>query len=131
MTDSAANEVKAFSLLEWPRLPRFGHNLNLAVKAGTAIAEVNKIVAKSRNLVSFFHRSPQATTLLKEKQVTMFPHDKTKHNLNLLQDTPTRWNSTMAVGEANITDACHPLPGRQPNCQRRNQGLAIHFSGFQ
>ena len=99
VTDSAANEVKAFSLLEWPRLACFGHNLNLAVKAGTAIPEVNKIVAKSRNLVSFFHRSPQATTLLKEKQVTMFPHDTTKHNLNLLQDTPTRWNSTMDMLE--------------------------------
>ena len=61
MTDSAANEVKAFSLLEWPRLLCFGHKLNLAVKAGTSIAEVNKIVAKSRYPVSFFHWSPQAT----------------------------------------------------------------------
>ena len=77
VTDSTAHEVRAFSLLECPHLPCFGHNLNLAVKAGTAIPEVNKIVAKSQNLVSFFHKSPQATTLLKEKQVTMFPHDKT------------------------------------------------------
>ena len=45
VTDSAANEVKAFSLLKWPRAPCFGHNLNLSVRAGLAIPEVARVVA--------------------------------------------------------------------------------------
>ena len=93
VTDSAAIEVKALSTLGWTRLACTGHNINLAVKAGLAVAEVAKIVAKGRNLVSFFHRSPSATTLLKTKQESQL--DKGQRKLSLLQDVATRWNSTV------------------------------------
>ena len=72
MSDNAANEVKAFNLLAWPRLSCFGHNLNLSAKAGIALPEIAKIIAiKGHNLISCFHRSPLATSFLKDKQEDM------------------------------------------------------------
>ena len=67
-TDNAANEIKVFDLLQWPRVPCFGHILNLAVKAGLAIPEISRLVANGRNIVSFFYRSPSATGFLQQKQ---------------------------------------------------------------
>ena len=95
VSDNAANEVKAFFLLGWPRLPCFGHNINLAVKSGLAISEVARLVAKGRNLVSFFHRSPSATTALLAKQEQAFREKPELTKLHLVQDVATRWNSTL------------------------------------
>ena len=52
-------------------------------------------MAKGRNLISFFHRSPSATTFLKTKQESQL--DKGQRKLSLLQNVQvaTRWNSTV------------------------------------
>ena len=48
VTDNASNEVKAFDILKWPRIPCYGHNLNLVVKCG--LKEISAILAKARGL---------------------------------------------------------------------------------
>ena len=53
-TDNAANEKKAFELLKWPSLSCQGHNINLSVKSGLGVSEINKLVGKGRCLVTFF-----------------------------------------------------------------------------
>ena len=55
VTDNAANEGKAFSLLSWERHSCMGHNLNLVVNSG--LKEGSRMVAKGRSLVSYFHHS--------------------------------------------------------------------------
>lgn len=93
VSDNAANEVKAFKLLKWPRIPCFGHNLNLIVKNGLAVKDIARLVGKGRSLVSFFHRSSSVNGVLQEKQSLLLP--KEQHGLKLVQDVSTRWNSTM------------------------------------
>ena len=77
VTDSAANEVKAFQdLLKWPRNPCFGHNLHLSVMAGLKMPEVHRILVKYKAISNFFHRSPQATGTLKANQRALFQQDE-------------------------------------------------------
>ena len=53
-TDNAANELKAFQLLDWVQISCMGHNINLAVKSALAVAEVHKLVVRGRKVVQFF-----------------------------------------------------------------------------
>lgn len=97
VTDNAANEKKAFDLLQWTRFGCYGHRLNLVVKNALAIPEVSKLVAKGRKLVTFFHSSSSSTDLLLKKQQLLLPESARGHKL--IQDVPTRWNSTYLMLE--------------------------------
>jgi hypothetical protein len=44
-------------------------------------------------VVAYFHRSPLATGILKEKQKRLLPPEFQGHKL--IQDVVTRWNSTL------------------------------------
>ena len=90
-TDNAANELKAFQLLDWVQISCMGHNINLAVKS--AVAEVHKLVVRGRKVVQFFHKSSTACTLLSEKQKLLLPPALQGHKL--ITDVETRWNSTL------------------------------------
>ena len=107
VTDNAANERKAFEILQWTRLPCLGHNINLCVKSGLAVSEAARLVGKGRNLVSFFNRSPSATTFLQQKQAALLPERFKK--LHLIQDVATRWNSTLDMLDrlSNLMPALH------------------------
>jgi hypothetical protein len=109
VTDNAANEVKAFDILQWPRLSCLGHNINLAVKAGLKVSEVSKLIAKGSGLVSYFHRSPLATGVLLEKQKLLL--DKQAKSYKLIGDCDTRWNSTldMLTRLSELTPALHAV----------------------
>ena len=97
VSDNAANETKAFQILNWERVSCIGHNLNLAVRDALSIPEISKIVAKGRKVVAYFHRSPLATGILKEKQKLLLPPEFQGHKL--IQDVVTRWNSTLDMLE--------------------------------
>ena len=107
VSDNASNEVKVLKLLGWPRLQCMEHNINLCVKAGLQVPQIAKLTSKGRAVVSFFHRSPSATGLLKSKQNLLLTAKQ--HDLNLLQDVPTRWNSTldMLTHLLDLTTAIH------------------------
>jgi len=91
VTDDAANEQKAFGLLNWIRFGCYGHRINLVVKHSLNIPELSKIIAKGRKLVTFFHQSTSVNDLLMEKQRLLLPDTK-RHKL--IMDVQTRWNST-------------------------------------
>ncbi|WAR27086.1 ZBED1-like protein [Mya arenaria] len=94
-TDNAANERKAFELLNWTRFGCFGHRLNLVVKHALSVSEVAKVLGKGRKLVTFFHSSPSVSGELLKKQKLLLSEDVASHKL--IMDVPTRWNSTLAM----------------------------------
>ena len=96
-TDNAANECKAFTLLNWVRFGCYGHRINLVVRNALSCPEVCKIIAKGRKLVTFFHSSSSITDQLKYKQKLLLSEDKVGHKL--IMDVTTRWNSTLAMLE--------------------------------
>ena len=91
-SDNAANEVKAFDLLGWPRIGCMGHNINLAVRQALKVPRVNHLISKGRSLVSYFHRSNLAMDVLHEKQILLLEKQHNRHKL--INDYVTRWNST-------------------------------------
>ena len=93
VSDNAANEVKAFKLLNWTRISCFGHNLNLVVKASLQIPEISELISKCRRVAEFFHRSPNSSHVLKRKQQALL--DESKWDLKVIHDVSTRWNSTL------------------------------------
>ena len=95
VTDNAANEKKAFELLQWVRFGCYGHRMNLVVKKCFEVPEVSHLCAKGRKLVTFFHQSSSTTDTLKVKQKLLLSSDAVGHKL--INDVPTRWNSTLAM----------------------------------
>ena len=79
VADNASNEVKAFQLLEWPRIACIGHNINLVVNAG--LKEMSRLVGKARSLASFFHHSSLAMGLLHEKQKDVLDKEFRGHKI--------------------------------------------------
>ena len=117
VTDNAANERKAFDLLNWTRFGCYGHRLNLVVKSALAIPEISKIVAKGRKLVTFFHQSSSVNDLLMLKQSVLLPKELVGHKL--LADVPTRWNSTYLLLER-LLEQTAPLMAvvNDPGCSK-------------
>ena len=106
VTDNAANEVKAMSILKWDRISCFGHNLNLAVKAALTVPEINDVLVKCRKLAYYFKMSAVAAGVLRTKQKQLTPEKRIK---NVIRDVPTRWNSTYDMLEriSELTGALH------------------------
>ena len=96
VTDNAANEKRAFDILNCSRLSYMGHNINLSVKAGLGVSEIDRLVGKGRSLVSYFHKSPLAMDVLLKKHM-LLPREAQGHKL--IQDVATRWNSTLDMLE--------------------------------
>lgn len=96
VTDNAANERKAFELLEWCRFGCYGHRINLIGKNALALRELSKVIAKGRKLVTC-HQSSSVTDLLMSKQRILLAEDLRGHKL--IMDFPTRWNSTYSMLE--------------------------------
>lgn len=62
-----------------------------------AVQQMSRLLAKVRKIVTFFHRSTTAAHVLKTKQeLLQLPIHK------LIQDTPTRWNSSYDMIERYI-----------------------------
>lgn len=96
--DNGANMVLAFELLgSIKSIPCSCHCLNLCAKdildsnvIDTYEQHIKNLVSKCKKIVSSFRHSYLLTESLKEKQKLLNFKNKTK----LVQDVPTRWNST-------------------------------------
>lgn len=95
-TDNAANIVLAVESSDYSlrQVGCFAHTLNLAVQKGTSTRSVSNIIATTKRIVSFFHRSTSAKGILTIKQKQL---DKPVHCL--VNDVSTRWNSTLSMLE--------------------------------
>ena len=88
-TDSGANIVAAFRIVEILRISCFGHNLDLAIKKGLNINQVQCALSRCHSLVETFHRSWKKTHDLRHKQEQL---DLSQHKI--MGDVATRWGST-------------------------------------
>lgn len=90
--DNASNATKAPKMMQTPRLgiSCLAHAINLAASSATSIDEVSQLITKGRKLVGTFRRSTLASNVLKMKQELLLLGKQYR----LLQDCPTRWNSS-------------------------------------
>lgn len=88
-TDNAANIVAATKATGWVHIPCFAHTVNLIVSDG--LVHIGELKLKVKKIVEHFHRSSQAAAKFNSTQTQMHPHVTP---LKLINDVPTRWNST-------------------------------------
>ncbi|XP_078331257.1 zinc finger BED domain-containing protein 4-like [Crassostrea virginica] len=87
--DNASNMSVALEVAGAQKLGCLAHTLNLASNKAMSIQSLQRVLAKVRSIVTFFHKSNIATEMLKEKQLALqLPQHK------LINDCKTRWNST-------------------------------------
>ena len=95
VTDSAANMVKMFEFLPWDRADCGNHSLQLVINDEIlSMPSWEALTTKCRAVCSFANKSTQA---LIEAQVNDELPNATA--LHLIQDVPTRWNSTFLMVE--------------------------------
>lgn len=96
--DNAANcNVAARELAKqhgWNHQPCVGHTLQLSVKEGLTDRPIAQMLATARRIVGYFNRSSVAMTKLHKTR-----EQQGQKQLGLVQDCPTRWNSTHAMLE--------------------------------
>lgn len=93
--DNARNMEKAGSMCEeWGDLGCFGHTLQLCIKPVLELALVEKTTAKCRKLIGHFKHSTTMTAELRNRQSLLKAPEHA-----LIQDVPTRWNSTQLMLE--------------------------------
>ncbi|XP_062403782.1 E3 SUMO-protein ligase ZBED1-like [Sardina pilchardus] len=88
VTDGASNITLAIKKCQWTHLHCFAHTLNLIVR-GRGLKNLAETVEKVKHIVDHFHRSSLSAEKLRATLAQMGLPD-----LKLLQDCPTRWNST-------------------------------------
>lgn len=95
-SDNAANITKAIRLLNVTHVPCMAHTLQLAIKHGIEQSGLNATLSKCRKIVGHFKhsslRTKELTTIQQEQQPNSTP-------TSLIQDTPTRWGSTLQMIE--------------------------------
>jgi len=96
VSDSAANAVKAGEFLTFPRYPCFAHQLQLIIHGAIDSPDLTDLISKCKKIVGHFRHSAKASHELKLAVLEAKPDsDATK----LIQDVPTRWNSTLFMLE--------------------------------
>ena len=94
VTDNGANIVKVVNEIGIGHIPCFAHTLNIVVKISIEKSQfVSDLVKKCRDCVTFFKQSTTASSKLLEQCASVKSHSKK----TLVQDVPTRWNSTVLM----------------------------------
>ena len=95
--DNAVNMVLAATLvderLDWSHVACVGHTLQLSINDGLKEATISKMVRIARKIVGHFNHSALACSKLHDVE----EQQGRKKLLNLVQDVPTRWNSTFLM----------------------------------
>ncbi|XP_052792222.1 E3 SUMO-protein ligase ZBED1-like [Mya arenaria] len=96
--DNARNIQKAGTLCpEWGDHSCFAHTLQLCIKPVLELPSVSKVLSKCRKLVRHFKHSTTVTAELHRRQERMQKEGEKQPTLALIQDVPTRWNSTQLM----------------------------------
>lgn len=93
-TDNARNVTGAVRLLPFQHMPCMTHTLQLSVNKGITESGLEATLSKSRKIVGHFKHSPANLTDLKVQQSRLLITEEV-----LMQDIPTRWNSTLLMVE--------------------------------
>lgn len=91
-TDSAANMLAAMRALPYEHIACNAHILQRTITVCLDSSGFVGVLAKCRKIVGHFKQSPAGTTELNQQQVALG-----KKSEQLIQDVPTRWNSTLAM----------------------------------
>lgn len=89
--DNAADIKAALNMSDFDGVPCTAHSLQLVIKDGFfGHSKMNNLIAKCKKLVGCFKHSAKTTKILRrcQKQMNLPEH-------RLVQDEPTRWNSTL------------------------------------
>ena len=74
------------------------HRLQTCIRhAISSSRPVSKLLAAARQMVGHFHHSAKSTEALNTKQQAMGSGGKTGAPLRVVQDVPTRWNSSFLM----------------------------------
>lgn len=93
-TDNARNMVNAVALTPYDHMPCIAHSLQLSVNKALAESGIDAVLSKCRKIVGHFKHSAANNNELNHEQL------KLKHKEEgLVQDVPTRWNSTLQMIE--------------------------------
>ncbi|XP_077972386.1 E3 SUMO-protein ligase ZBED1-like [Styela clava] len=96
VTDNGANVVNACRKLKekygWIHIRCAAHTLQLCLKQAFDIPLIKSAIGAARHLVAFFRQSSKASQALKAAQ-------EKEHQLELILDVSTRWNSTYSMLE--------------------------------
>ena len=93
VTDNAGNMIVAAKELSVPHVSCFSHTLQLSIEDGLKLNQIARVLGAARKLVAHFSHSVVATNALLAKQ------NDTSKPLKLVQDVPTRWNSSYFMME--------------------------------
>ncbi|XP_065099150.1 E3 SUMO-protein ligase ZBED1-like [Paramisgurnus dabryanus] len=91
-TDSARNMVAAIRLTRYEHMSCVAHMVQRSVTVSLADSGFVNALAKARKVVGHFKHSPANATELQAQQVSLG-----KKQEPLIQDVPTRWNSTLEM----------------------------------
>ncbi len=91
-TDSAANMLAALRALPYEHITCNAHILQRTITVCLDSSGFAGVLAKCRKIVGHFKQSPASTTELNQQRVALGKKSK-----QLIQDVPTRWNSTLAM----------------------------------
>ncbi|XP_039969915.1 zinc finger BED domain-containing protein DAYSLEEPER-like [Bactrocera tryoni] len=95
VSDNASNIKSAIiNKLGWKHFGCMAHTINLIVKEGLRIPEVEQVTDKVKIIVAHFKKSTSANEAFKNYQ-----RNSGKEPLELIQQVETRWNSTLAMLE--------------------------------
>ncbi|XP_065674177.1 zinc finger BED domain-containing protein 4-like [Hydra vulgaris] len=120
--DNARNIVSAMEVGKFKNIPCLAHTLQLVVKDGCLNNErISLLTATCRRIVGHFEHSVKSYKLLRQSQEIL---GLPKHSI--IQDEPTRWNSTFHMLNRLIEqkDAILLLTPHFPKATRQNKELS-------